>query len=776
MRNRRRFTRIVVPVALTLAWLAAAPRAAQTQNLAPQRETTEKPPSLPAAETADWFDWSPASGDDDRPPAFDLRSLNEAQAGDGGFIGIRSLPSHDSPRDDAPQGVFIQTRTGQPIRFWGVNGPPASAHTFAELQPIARRLASYGVNLVRVHGAVFDQRGEPDLARVRHVQDIVAAMKEQGIYTHLSIYFPLWFKPPADLAWLPGYDGQKHPFAALQFNPEFQKRYAAWWRAILLTPHPETRVRLVDEPALMGVEIQNEDSYFFWTFSDKNIPDPQLRQLESQFADWLVARYGSLDAALARWPGPLLPRDNAGEKRVAFRPLWNMAHERTARDRDTVRFLAEHQRAFYQRQVALLRELGFRACITCSNWTTADPRYLGPLEKYTYAVGDFQDRHGYFSCGHEGTFSEWSIREGHTYRDRSALRFDPVKAGQPRSFGHPVVDTSYDDKPTMLSETTWNRPNRHRSEAPFFYAVYGALQDADAIVHFALDGGDWSVKPNFFMQPWTLMSPSQMGQFPVAALLYRRRLIDAGDVLVDLRLDPQQLLDLAGTPLPPDASLDELRLQDVPLEARQPSASDVIDPLVHFAGRTRVRFATDGPPSQVADLRPWIDRTNRRVVSSTRQVQLDYGHGLLTVQAPQVRLASGNLAARREIVLGDVAFSSPLDLAHFALVSLDGRPLEQSQRILLQVMTEERSTGFRSEPADDAGTRRITSLGVNPWQVRRLAGQIRLMRPDAAQFRLTPLDPRGRPFESPAQPLSLAADGRFTLLPDAPYYLIDKGS
>ena len=49
------------------------------------------------------------------------------------------------------------------------------------------------------------------------------------------------------------------------------------------------------------------------------------------------------------------------------------------------------------------------------------------------------------------------------------------------------MDPSYDGKPSMISETTWNRPNRYRSEAPLFYAAYGALQDSDAIVHFALD-------------------------------------------------------------------------------------------------------------------------------------------------------------------------------------------------------------------------------------------------------------------------------------------------
>ena len=84
--------------------------------------------------------------------------------------------------------------------------------------------------------------------------------------------------------------------------------------------------------------------------------------------------------------------------------------------------------------------LGFQGVIAASNWITASPEVFGPLEKLSYTPGDFIDRHGYFGCQHKGQFAEWSIREGHTYRDRSALRFDPEEAGKPKQFVHPVMD------------------------------------------------------------------------------------------------------------------------------------------------------------------------------------------------------------------------------------------------------------------------------------------------------------------------------------------------
>src|SRR5690606_14489197 len=102
---------------------------------------------------------------------------------------------------------------------------------------------------------------------------------------------------------------------------------------------------------------------------------------------------------------------------------------------------------------------------------------LGPLEKLSYTVGDFVDRHGYFGSNHQGDNASWSIRNEHTYRDRSALRFDAEDPAGGRQFVNSVMDPQYDAKPSMISETTFTRPNRYRSEAPLYYATYGALQD-----------------------------------------------------------------------------------------------------------------------------------------------------------------------------------------------------------------------------------------------------------------------------------------------------------
>lgn len=699
-----------------------------------------------------WFAFNPEPDSFTADNPIDLRFLNEKFAGEHGFIGVKD-------------GEFIHTVNSQAVRFWAVNGPPHNL-TGEALRQCARWLAKRGVNLVRLHGGLFDKDGEVDLAKVKHTLEIVEAMKAEGIYSHISIYFPLWLTPKPGLPWLRGYDGKKHPFAALFFNPDFQAQYRKWWTALLTTPHPATGQTLVQEPAVAGLEMQNEDSFFFWTFAENNLPDEQWRVLEKMFGDWLAKKYGSLDAALANWKGEKVKRDAPGEGRMGFRPLWNMFNQKTARDQDTAQFLLEVQTRFYSDTYAFLRGLGFKGLITASNWSTASPEVFGPLEKWSYSVGDFVDRHGYFSCNHKGDNAAWSIRDGHTYSDRSALRFDAENPGQPKQFVHPVMDPRYASKPSMISETTWTRPNRFRSEAPLYLAVYGALQHTDAIVHFALDGGRWAVKPNFWMQPWTLMSPAMMGQFPAAALIFRRGLVSPGRVLAEINLNKADLLRLRGTPLPQDAALDELRLEDVP-QGSEIKAGQRLDPLLHYAGRAEVKFTSSPGSVKLTDLNGLIDHAGQSVTSSTRELKLDYGRGLLTINAARAQGVSGFLKSAGAVETKDLVISSDLELGHVVVVALDEQPLASSSRMLLQVMSEEKATGFKTEPVS-ANVKRIVSIGSDPWQVKEFSGTMKFKRSDAAQLKVQALDFNGYPSSA------IGGADEIKLQPATLYYLISR--
>jgi len=715
-----------------------------------------KPDQLAAAaqETAaanqGWIPWAPPT-DDFKTSPIDLRRLNEKFAGENGFIQARGEQ-------------FIHASNGQPVRFWAVNGPPFELNG-QDLRHSARVLAKYGVNLARLHGGLFDRKtGALNPDAVRHKVEMIETMKAEGIYTHLSIYFPLWMTPENGPGWREGYNGKQNPFALLYFEPEFQKLYQSWWRAIL-TAKTSAGVALLDEPALMGVELVNEDSFFFWTFNYANVPDPQMRKLEKLFGGWAAKKYGSIPNALAAWQGQRLAHDDEAEGRLGFRTLYEMFSQKTSRDRDTAAFLMETQMKFYADTVKFLRGLGYKGLITASNWTTANNDILGPLEKYSYMPGDFIDHHGYVGANHKGDEAGWSIREGHTFSNVSALRFDSETPGGAKVFSNPVTDPMYNRRPSMISEIAWNRPNRYRGEAPLFEAAYAALQDTDAIVHFAFDADRWRVQLGFFMQPWTLMAPSQMGQFPAAALIYRQGLIKTGELVADLPLRLDDVLALKGSKMVQRASLDELRKTDV-VSGVADTSDTAVDPLIHFVGRTNIGLDAKGGRAAVKDLSALINRRAQSVTSATGELRLDYGKGVLALNSPAAQGVSGNLKLAGPVELKDVSISSDLELGHIMVVALDGKPLALSSRILVQAMTEDKPADFTTVPAGDR-VLRITNIGRDPWLIKEIQGSVRLKRSDAASLKVTALDFNGYPVGE----AGTAAD--LKLLPDTVYYLIN---
>jgi hypothetical protein len=113
----------------------------------------------------------------------------------------------------------------------------------------------------------------------------------------------------------------------------------------------------------------------------------------------------------------------------------------------------------------------------------------------------------------------------------------------------------------------------------------------------------------------------------------------------------------------------------------------------------------------------------------------------------------------------DLSVSSGMEIGHIVAVALDGQPLAISRKILLQVMSEEKSYQFQTEPAG-GNLKRIANIGMDPWMVKELKGTVRLKRPDAHQLKVTTLDFNGYPAGS------LGSGSEVQLQPRTLYYLL----
>jgi hypothetical protein len=721
-----------------------------------------KPDEKQVVNQSGWFAFQPDADPFGFSP-IDLRHLNERQAGEHGFIRTRG------------EG-FVHEQTGAPARFWAVNvGMGFVGSARSELDVFARAMAKRGVNLVRVHGPVYTTSGvdfgRVDTNRVAQLQYFVHALKREGIYSSLSIYFPLWVGLGPENGAFPGYTGGQHPFALPYFNPAFQQVYREWWRYLLTTPNPHTGFALKDDPAVAFAEMINEDSTLFWTFNPDattgtNLPEPQRALLERQFGDWLLARYPGLTLAqikASRWNGVASPQDNFTAGRVGFRGLWSVFTDRNRRDQDTARFLTELMLKFHRETYAYLKQdLGFRGLVYCSNWQTASDKYLDPLDKYANSVADFFDRHGYFGGAHEGPNAAWNLEPGQTYDDRSALQFRKAD-GTGESFSNPLFDLAYQAQPSVITEVNWPLPNRYRADMILAGAAYAALQGTDAVFWFAAGAPTWDGLPGKF----SIQTPVVLGQFPGAALIYRQGLVKTAPRVVDLQLALEDLYALKGTPLPAPQNFDQLRGNDIPPGGTITNAS-AIDSLAFLVGRAAVEIITNGlPRSQITDLSPFIDRAAKRVRSQTGELEWDWNLGRLTINTPAAQGVTGFLGAFGRVELADVTCESPLEYGSLLVVALDGKPIAQSARLLLQAASEEQPHQWATDKP--SGKRTLTNRGTSPLLVREFAGTVTLKRGDAAALTVTPLDFNG--YRLPGVPGRADAIG---LRRDAAYYLIER--
>jgi hypothetical protein len=185
-------------------------------------------------------------------------------------------------------------------------------------------------------------------------------------------------------------------------------------------------------------------------------------------------------------------------------------------------------------------------------------------------------------------------------------------------------------------------------------------------------------------------------------------------------------------------------------------------------GKVGIQILTNGTPeSQVLDLSPYLNRTNKVARSQTGELEWNWGAGLVKMSAPAAQGVTGFLGAAGSIDLPDITITSPVEYGTVLVVSLDQQPLAVSGRLLVQIMTEEKPYGWATDAP--TGLRTITNAGAAPIMVRNFAGAVILKRADASSLRVTALDANGYRVGSPTTNAST-----INLNPSVFYYLVER--
>ena len=456
--------------------------------------------------------------------------------------------------------------------------------------------------------------------------------------------------------------------------------------------------------------------------------------------------------------------------------VWQFTQDRTGglkkRLDDQLQFFAETMHDFNAEIARYLREdLGCQQLINAGNWRTADAIRLNDAERWSYTANEVLAVNTYYSPVHIGPDRGWRIDKGDQFEDVSVLL-------DPRAF--PLNIKQVAGHPMMITETHWVPPLGYQSEAPFLAAAYQSLTGVDVVYWFATGEAEWSNQDraewdSASRAKWTIATPMMLGQFPAAALLFRRGDVTTGRPAVVEHRPLQQIWERVPPIIAEDPRYDPNR--DLGDSARRSHLARGVDPLAFLVGPVEVVYGSDPAKTRVADLARSIDRKARVVRSNTGQLSWDYGRGLCTVNAPAAQGATGFLNRAGAVSLGDVTIRSDNDYATILVVSLDGRPLARSDRILIQVGTRARPTGWTDHEATfktDGGKqtihgRQIDSTGTMPWAVVRTRATVQVRNPRLGKA--ITLDVNGNPRGTTAAKrtgggleLELPGDALYTVL------------
>lgn len=709
--------------------------------------------------------------DDTQTGPTDMSFLLDKPAGAQGFIRVE---------DDR-----LVTGSGQRWRAWGVNitfGDPLPTHTQAPI--MARRLAKFGINCIRLHhidrrwpnGIVARRLGpDPDpsllgrddeptrsldpeaLARLDY---FIYCCKQQGIYTDLNLNVSRLFTAGDGVkqaAWL-GFGK-----ALTYFDPQLlrlQKEYAA---QLLGHTNAFTGNRYAEEPAVALVELVNENSILeswtrgrlrgkqqtpFGTWGD--IPAAYAADLDHVWNAWLAQHYDDRAALDAAWEGDLRKHEDAALGSVRRLQPEDFAAASTGRFRTEATFYADMERRYFREMADFLRgEVGVRQPI----------------------LGTSDHNHGWHGALHVENNTELDLIDGHCYwqhprygaggysQEDWLITNTPMVDAPDHSATSQLSRSRVVGMPYIVSEVNEPFPNDYAAEFLPILSAYALLQDWDGIFLYCYGAGmrgEWqddAIAPFFPLHN----DPVKMPQTALSALLFLRGDVQAAHEMVDLHIPHDLLLDSLRGAGPTDhqpyilpwipgrlALIHQTAIADFQAATPQPTAAALTLP--------------DPPPGQ-------------SMVSDTNELFWDEGQtgGAVRVDTPRYQTIVGHAGTYATTHFA-VTLETPF--AALQLASLDGEPIADSAKLLLVTGARVANTGMRWNDTERHSLG--SAWGCGPSRIEPVLAQVELLGLNGVQAAtLQPLDPAGQPMDDP-QPFQPARQGISISLPGTtPWYVID---
>ena len=344
------------------------------------------------------------------------------------------------------------------------------------------------------------------------------------------------------------------------------------------------------------------------------------------------------------------------------------------------------------------RRPGRRQLINAGNWKTVD-ELTEDAERWSYTANEVIGKNHYFGGQHKGLNVGWQILRHQYFSNPSGtLKPESLPLNVKQVAGHPFI----------IPESLWVPPMLYQSEGPLLVAAQTSLTGVDTFFWFANGAPEWQAPLN----KWTYATPMLLGQFPAAALMYRQSYLKSAAPVVIEQRSLQNLWDRKTPLIAEGRAYDPNR--DAGDMAEDSSFQGAVDPLAFMVGPVQVKYGGDPAQTFVADLSRFIDRSRKVVRSATGELTTDFGKGLYTVDAPKVQAAAGFLAQAGPVQLSQLRIACANPYATIVAVALDDQPLATSRKVLIQVGTTCRPSGWAA-PGDFTAPRDVASRAFAFW-------------------------------------------------------------
>lgn len=480
---------------------------------------------------------------------------------------------------DAPAGKhgFVQSKNGHlyfedgtRARFLGFNiAARSNTPDHATADKIAERFASMGVNCIRMHAAdapISDEPATWSSCREAPLLDyesgstrrfhpegldrfdyLFAQFKKRGIYIHFDLLVARAFIDGDDLSYPGGFGStlKRYPMYNERLI-ELQKEYA---KDFLTHVNPYTGLAYADDPAIITVQMNNEDSAIKGDMGADMTEQmrPYRDEVQKRFNAFLLAKYETRERMAKAWThdGICALGENEDPAQGTVDVVMGDFHQPSsdpmgqwdapcgpARYSDFMEFGILMNKNFYQDMKDYLISLGVKVPIVASNLIG------GAADVYGHTVGGIMENNTYFNHPilpvNDGNHMVFGPAE---YVSSNPLTMQ-IGAGAMAttllSFGSLAVVSG---KPFIISE--WNEYGLHPFHSTAFVqtVAYACLNDWDGLLlynHHTSEGLDDQPADEIHSVFDSYNDPALISQWGFMAAIFLKGLVSVAKNQIDV--------------------------------------------------------------------------------------------------------------------------------------------------------------------------------------------------------------------------------------------------